>query len=68
MAGERHGSGWLFVGGRIKSGHDGKILNSNTIVMRVLDTRIHDSSFRRSIRFEPDSSGLVRGIHGRSDG
>jgi hypothetical protein len=25
---ERHGSGALFVGGRVEPGHDGKVLNS----------------------------------------
>jgi hypothetical protein len=40
----------LFVGGRVKPGHDGKILNSNNNVMRGLDPRIHDSFFPSSIR------------------
>jgi hypothetical protein len=39
-----------FVGGRVKPGHDGKRLNLNSNVMRVLDTRIHDSSGDTAIR------------------
>jgi hypothetical protein len=34
--------------------------------MRVLDTRIHDTSFRHSIRLKPDSSGIKRGGLGRA--
>ena len=33
----------LLVGARIKSAHDDKVAKLNKCVMRVLDTRIHDS-------------------------
>ena len=51
----------LFVGGRVKPGHDGKVLNSNKNVMRVLDTRIHESSWQTVRRVKPDSSGSSLG-------